>query len=39
MPATLPASRRNQFKQYTEQGLSARTAALIVRISPSTGVR
>ena len=39
MPATLPPSRRDQFKQYIEQGLSARAAALLMRISPSTGVR
>lgn len=39
MPATLPPSQRDQFKQYTEQGLSARAAALLMRISPSTGVR
>jgi len=39
MPAPLPASLRGRFKQYIEEGLSARAAALRLRISPATGVR
>lgn len=39
MPAPLSASLRGRFKQYIEEGLSARAAALRLRISPATGVR
>ena len=39
MPAPLPASLRDRFKQYIDEGLSARAAALRLRISPATGVR
>ena len=39
MPTPLPASLRDRFKQYIEEGLSARAAALRLRISPATSVR
>ena len=38
-PLPLPPSLRDRFKQYIEEGLSARAAALRLRISPATGVR
>ena len=37
--STLTPSLRDRFKQYIEEGLSARAAALRLRISPATGVR
>ena len=38
MPAPLPASLQNRFQQSTEEGLSAQSAAVRLRISTATRV-
>ena len=39
MSAPLPSALRARFQKYIEEGLSGRTAALRLKLSPATGAR